>query len=31
MMTDLENIIGLKYLKAVHMNDSKGSWAFCSL
>ncbi|ELU06113.1 hypothetical protein CAPTEDRAFT_212711 [Capitella teleta] len=24
MMDDLKNIIGLKYLKAVHLNDSKG-------
>ena len=30
MMTDFEEIIGLKYLKAVHMNDSKGNYIiFC--
>ena len=24
MMTELEEIVGLQYLKAVHINDSKG-------
>ncbi len=27
MMSDFESIIGLKYLKALHINDSKGKQA----
>jgi len=28
MMHDLEQFIGLKYLKAVHVNDSRGNYCY---
>ena len=31
MMSDFEKLVGLKYLKAVHVNDSKGKQTLCRL
>ncbi len=28
MMSDFDNIVGMKYLKAIHLNDSKGACEF---